>query len=73
MSEIPQIQWASLCDGENPWQGKEGRVVCAQEEKVTSALGEEEIRSNEPGPQPSQEIQTCSRCICHSGALAMLL
>ena len=39
MSEIPQIQWASLCDGENPWQGKEGRVVCAQEERVTSALG----------------------------------
>ena len=45
MSEIPQIQWASLCDGENPLQGKEGREVCAQEEGLTSALREEGISS----------------------------
>lgn len=73
MGELPQIQLASLCDGENPWQGKEGREVCVQDKGGTRALGEGEIRrrmSLDPHPQ---ESQTCSRCVCRSGAVGMLL
>lgn len=68
MGELPQIHLASLCDGENPWQGKEGREVCVQDKGGTKALGEGEIRrrmSLDPHPQ---ESQTCSRCVCRSGA-----